>query len=247
MDMRVRLTLAYDGTGYNGWQIQKDGLTIQGEVEKALSRICSASIRLHGSGRTDAGVHALGQVAHFDPPQGLLNVPWDRALNALLPPDIRVLDFARTDREFHARFSARAKKYSYTLWTEKAFFYPQRRNFVWNTGPLDLAAIQDGAQCLLGSHDFSSFMNKGTEIRDTVRTVLDICMVPGLTSRETVIFIEAGGFLKQMARNIVSALVHIGRKKISCRDLEYVLKSRDRSLAPATAPARGLCLEQVTY
>jgi len=245
--MRVKLTLAYDGTGYHGWQVQKNGLTIQGEVEKALSRICAVNIRVHGSGRTDAGVHALGQVAHFDPPPGLLKVPWHRALNAILPPSIRVLDFTPTDREFHARFSARAKQYSYTLWTQGAFFYPQRRNFVWNTGPLDLKAMQAATTSLTGSHDFNCFMNKGTEITDTIRTVRNILLAPGFTPRETVVWIQADGFLKQMARNIVSALVQVGRKKLSQADLESIIQGRDRALAPATAPARGLCLEHVIY
>ncbi len=245
--MRVKLTIAYDGTGYQGWQVQKNGVTVQGEVEKALYCICSKHLRVHGSGRTDAGVHALGQVAHFDPPPGYRKVPWDRALNALLPPSIRILDWTEADEEFHARFSARGKQYSYTLWTSRECLHPQRRNFVWNTGPLDLEAMQDATYCLLGSHDFSSFMNKGTEIRDTVRTIQHICIVPGFTPRETVILIRAGGFLKQMARNMVSALVQVGQKKISSRDLETVLKSRNRSLAPATAPARGLCLDYVEY
>ncbi len=245
--MRVKLTIAYDGTGYQGWQVQKNGITIQGEVEKALYRICSKSMRVHGSGRTDAGVHALGQVAHFDPPPRYHKVPWDRALNTLLPSSIRVLHWAKAEEEFHARFSARGKQYSYTLWTAGAYFYPQRRNFVWNTGPLDLEAMQNSISCLLGSHDFSSFMNKGTEIKDTVRTIQHLCFVPGFTPPETVVQIRASGFLKQMARNIVSALVQVGQKKISSRDLETVLKNRDRSLVPATAPARGLCLDHVKY
>ncbi len=245
--MRVKLTVAYDGTGYQGWQIQQKGVTIQGEMEKALSRICSTNIRVHGSGRTDAGVHALGQVAHFDPPLPYRKVPWNRALNALLPSSIRVLDCAEADKEFHARFSARGKQYSYTLWTSGVSLHPQRRHFVWNTGPLDQESMQNAAHCLLGSRDFSSFMNKGTEIRDTVRTIQHICILPGLTPRETVVLIRASGFLKQMARNIVSALVQVGQKKISSRSLETVLRKRDRRLAPATAPARGLCLDFVQY
>ncbi len=245
--MRFMLILAYDGTAYQGWQIQDKGLTIQAEVEKAMFRICCKHVRIHGAGRTDAGVHALGQVAHFDSPQGFEHIPWQRALNSVLPHNIRIVDCREAAIDFHARFCALTKEYFYTLWISSAFFYPQRRNFVWNTGHLEIQPMKEAAGRLLGTHDFTSFMNKGTQIKDTTRTILDISFQTGSFPQELVLSIRASGFLKQMARNIVGVLVQAGRNRLSPSDISSILQSRDRTLAPATAPARGLCLARVEY
>ena len=155
--IRVKLVLAYVGTGFHGWQIQAGGRTVQGVVEECLARLCSAPIRVHGSGRTDSGVHALGQVAHFDPPAGRSGIPWQRALNSLLPHDVSVVHAEPADDTFHARFSATAKEYSYTLWLEPNFVLPQRMPFVWAVGPLDVKAMKASFRFLVGEHDFAAF------------------------------------------------------------------------------------------
>lgn len=245
--MRIKLTLAYDGTNYHGWQLQKNQPTIQGIVENNLAQICSRPVRIHGSGRTDAGVHALGQTAHFDPPTNQAELPWQKALNSLLPESIRIIQARLMDNDFHARFSALSKTYSYSLWTEPDFVLPQRRNYVWKTGPLDMDALKHASASLLGTHDFRTFMNKGTKVNTTWRKITNISFYPGLYPQELVVKITADGFLKQMVRNIVGALVLIGRKKYSRDYILQILKTKNRDKAPATAPARGLCLESVEY
>ena len=246
--IRLKLTLAYDGTNFKGWQLQKDDPTIQGALEAAVARIIGVQARVQGAGRTDTGVHALGQVAHVDiPDHKLSSVPWQRALNCLLPDSVSVLAVEPVSRDFHARFGAVSKTYAYTLWTTRAFVHPQRRKYVWDCGPLDLAAMDAAAPHFLGTHDFKSFMNTGTPVRHTVRTVTSLERRPGLTEHEVVWRVEADGFLKQMVRNVMGLLVEIGRGKADPQSVRTILEGRDRTLAPATAPARGLCLERVIY
>ncbi len=245
--MRVKITLAYEGTDYSGWQMQKNGPTVQQTVQEALARICGHEIRVHGAGRTDAGVHALGQVAHFDAPGGKSGFPWLRALNSLLPSSVRIVGCEEMPGDFHARFSARIKHYSYTLWTGQFFVYPQRRRFVWNVGKLDHELMRRTAGYLCGRHDFSSFMNKGTQIINTTRCIQSIDFKPGYFLQETVVHIRSDGFLKQMARNIIGALVQAGKEKLDPEDIKKILAQKNRILAPGTAPARGLCLERVEY
>jgi len=244
---RLVVHLAYTGTDFCGWQVQSGERTVQGVLEAALSRICEAPIRVHGSGRTDSGVHALDQVAHCDIPEQKAAIPWQKALNALLPPDVAVLKSAWAGEDFHARKSARAKEYTYRLWLEPAYVLPQYRPFVWPVGPLDLEAMRLSAEKLLGRRDFSAMQNAGTSVASPVRTVLKIAFQPGLRPEEVVCSLVADGFLKQMARNMVSALVETGRGRMSPSGLGDLLESRDRRLGPATAPAKGLCLEKVIY
>lgn len=246
-DARIKITLAYDGGKYHGWQLQKDRPTIQGFIEEALKRICAQPVRVHGSGRTDAGAHATGQVAHFDPPDNKAGIPWQKALNAILPPSIRVIRSMAPGPEFHARYSAISKTYSYSLWTDPDFVLPQRRNYVWKTGPLNLRAMKEASCCLLGRHDFRAFMNTGTPVTSTLRQVTRVSFDPGFYPQELVFRITADGFLKQMVRNIVGALVIAGGRKYPGDYLEQILSAKKRCLAPATSPARGLCLENVQY
>ncbi len=245
--MRIKLILAYDGGEYHGWQLQKDRPTIQGAIEDALKTICSCLVRVHGSGRTDAGVHASGQVAHFDPPENMTRIPWQKALNSILPGSIRVISSQLLDNDFHARFSAVAKTYSYTLWTETDFELPQRRKYIWKTGPLNLDAMKKASHSILGFKDFRAFMNAGTIVNSTWREVKNVSFDPGFYPQELVFRITADGFLKQMVRNIVGALVIIGKNKYPWSHLEHILSGGNRIFAPATAPARGLCLENVEY
>lgn len=245
--MRVRITIAYDGTRYHGWQVQPGRPTIQGCLEQALEKICSSRTGVHGSGRTDAGVHATGQTAHFDPPEKTLGLPWQKALNSILPSSIRIVRAQAAPEHFHARFSAQSKTYSYTFWTENNFVLPQRRNYVWKTGSLDLDIMQKALQHLLGRRDFACFMNTGTPVSSTVRNIIRARFSQGLYPQERVLWITADGFLKQMVRNIAGTLVCAGRGKLKPAEIEHLIFMKDRSLTPATAPAQGLCLERVNY
>lgn len=244
---RLKLELAYTGGEFHGWQIQPRQRTVQGVLEKALQRICNTRIRAHGAGRTDAGAHALGQVAHVDLPEDKVHVPWQKALNALLPWDVAVTRASWCAADFHSRFAARAKEYTYTLWMEKGYLLPQRRPFVWKVAELDLEAMQEAAGVLRGGHDFGAMQNVGTPVQSTVRHLQSIDFSPGFYAQELVIHFVADGFLKQMARNLTSCLVSVGQGRMDARTLQEVLDSGKRELAPATAPARGLCLQKIWY
>jgi len=244
---RIRLTLAYEGTDFCGWQIQNGQPTIQGCIENALATLCGVPTRIYGSGRTDSGVHAMAQVAHMDIPDTKTHIPWQKALNAILPPSIRVIDVQTVGVDFHARYASVSKTYSYTLWTNADFVLPQRRRFVWNTGPLDIPAMQEAADYIIGTHDFKSFQNLGTDVQSTVRTITAITHKQGITRYEVVWTLSATGFLKQMVRNIIGLLYKVGKGKIQPKETAVILEARDRKLAPATAPAQGLCMEYVEY
>lgn len=245
--IRIKLTIAYDGTDFCGWQYQPRDRTVQGELEKALAVILGKSPRVHGSGRTDAGVHAIGQVAHFDCEDDRSGIKWQRGLNSLLPADVKVVDCSIIPADFHARYSALSKTYEYTLWHKREFCLPQRSRFVWSCGPVDSGLMEDGAAILTGEHDFAAFQNAGTEIKTTVRTISDISQHPGSTKFETIWRFSASGFLKQMVRNLMGCLVACGKGKISPEEIRSILISADRTLAPKTAPAHGLTLLNVEY
>ncbi|SKA83236.1 tRNA pseudouridine38-40 synthase [Paucidesulfovibrio gracilis DSM 16080] len=246
---RICLTLAYDGTDYAGWQVQPGQRTVQGVLERALRPLIGVGedVRVHASGRTDSGVHALGQVAHVDVPTSRRDLPWQKALNATLPPDVRVVAAREVPATFHARFSAISKTYAYTLWLDPDYVLPQRRRHVWHCGPLDLNALDRAAAFLLGEQDFAAFRNTGTETRSTVRTMHRVWRSSGVHPAECVLRFQASGFLKQMVRNLTGCLVAVGRGKAEPENVRSYLKEGDRSAAPATAPAQGLCLERVEY
>ncbi|WP_027720395.1 tRNA pseudouridine(38-40) synthase TruA [Maridesulfovibrio zosterae] len=244
---RLKLTLAYDGTDFCGWQFQPKLRTVQGELEKAVAVITGVPVRAHGSGRTDSGVHARGQVVHLDLPETRISVPWQKALNSLLPDDVTVLDVAYVDDDFHSRFSAVEKCYTYSLWIENSFLLPWRRQYVWKCGPLDFDALDQAMEYFLGVHDFAAFQNAGTEVSSTVRNILDFKRRPGESEHEIILEVVGTGFLKQMVRNMVGCLVKIARGKEDPSFVRSLLEMKDRTLAPATAPARGLCLDHVYY
>ncbi|GFK93858.1 tRNA pseudouridine synthase A [Fundidesulfovibrio magnetotacticus] len=247
--LRLKCTLAYQGTDFAGWQYQPEGRgrSVQACLEEALARLAGRPVRAHGASRTDAGVHALHQVAHADVPAARAHLPWRRALNALLPRDMAVLAAEEVSREFHARYDATAKTYAYTFWLEQGFLLPQRRPFVWDAGSLDLDAMDEAAQAFVGSHDFAAFQNAGTPVADTVREVFSITRHPGPTPHEAVFRVRGGGFLKQMVRNIMGCLALAGQGKANAQTVRSLLETKDRTLAPATAPARGLCLEHMEF
>ena len=248
----MKLTLAYAGAHFHGWQIQEYKTlnrprTVQGCVEDAAARILGCPVRVQGAGRTDAGVHAQGQVAHLDIPDEKSRLDWRAALNANLPPDVAVLDAQCVSPDFHARFHAREKLYVYSLWLSRRYVLPQRRDFVWPVGPVDVAAMDEAASVLTGTHDFAGFRNQGTETGTTVRTVLEISRTGPGETLEMVWRFRADGFLKQMARNIMGCLVAVGKGKLRPDDVAAILESKDRTTAPATAPAKGLTLMSVRY
>lgn len=254
---RIRLTVAYVGTHFSGWQIQekpKPPPTIQGELERVVQRVVGELVRINGSGRTDAGVHADAQVAHMDLPEGKgpeRPEDWLRIFNTNLHKDITVLQVEEVPRDFHCRFSAVGKAYTYQLWLRRFATPPRLHPFVWACGPLDMAALEAALPCFTGTHDFASLQNAGTEIRQTVRTIERLYIAPEeKLSPDPVniaLRIEASGFLKQMVRNIVGVLVAVGRGRLRQEDIPRIIAARDRRTAPMTAPAKGLTLRQVYY
>jgi tRNA pseudouridine38-40 synthase len=247
--VRLRMTVAYDGTGYVGWQLQPEGISVQLKVEEALGRLFQPVPRVHSSSRTDTGVHALGMVVHFDVAKPQWRMEPRKlvlAANAHLPPDIRVMDAARVRPDFHARFDASGKQYRYTVWNESAE-NPLLRTQAWHfPRPLDLVAMRSAARALVGRHDFLAFSaTPGYERLSTVRNVTR-CDIQRSGSRLTFV-IEADGFLYKMCRGIVGTLVQVGVGRIPAEAIVPMLAARDRRLAGMTAPALGLVLWKVYY
>lgn len=247
--LKVRFIIAYDGTRYAGWQVQKTGVGVQQRVEEALARLFPSAPRLHSSSRTDTGVHALGMVAHCEVPCPELRMPMKKlmlALNAHLPEDIRVSAAARCRHSFHARFDAAGKQYRYFVWNHPAM-NPLLMHRAWHvTRPLDLAAMRAAAKLFVGKHDFKSFAaNRGYEPGSTVRTVRR-AELKGRGPLLTFI-IEGDGFLYKMCRGMAGTLVQVGLGKIQPGDIERILASRDRRVAGMSAPAHGLVLWKVFY
>ena len=247
--MKFKLTIAYDGTAYEGWQVQKIGTGVQEKVEAALARLFPSAPRLHSSSRTDTGVHALGMVAHFEVPAAEARLTARKlglALNAHLPADVRVLAAARAPRNFHARFDAKGKQYRYCVWNHSAM-NPLLRATAWHVPrPLDLKALRAAAPLFVGRHDFQSFAaNPGYAKATTVRT-LKRCEVKKSGAQLTFI-IEGDGFLYKMCRGIVGTLVQVGLGKFPAAEIKTMLAQRDRRVAGMTAPAQGLVLWRVFY
>lgn len=254
--MRIRLTLAYNGSAWHGWQIQERANpppTIQGAVEKALFGIYQRKIRIFGAGRTDAGVHAHAQEAHCDVPYILRDMR--SALNAMLPMDIRILAAKETAPWFHARKDAISKTYIYQFWRDPAFIPPSLVPFAWNCGPLDVDAMEKFLPFLRDSIDFASFQNAGSDVDNTVRKI-NFIHIKQLAAAEFYpphlpplrLVINADGFLKQMVRNIAGALVWAGRRKLSADDFAAFIQQKSRASLPSpTAPACGLALAAIQY
>lgn len=246
---KFKLVIAYDGTAYQGWQVQKIGTGVQEKVEAAFGKMFPSVKRIHSSSRTDTGVHALGMVAHVEIPCAEFKMPIGRlalALNACLPPDIRVLSAARAPAKFHARFDATGKQYRYFVWNQSAM-NPLLQNRAWHVpAKLDLADMRAAAKLFIGRHDFRSFAGtRGYEMASNVRT-LTRCDLKKSGAQLTFI-IEGDGFLYKMCRGIVGTLVQVGQGKIALARVQEILASRDRRAAGMTAPAHGLVLWKVFY
>ncbi len=247
--MKFKLTIAYDGTGYAGWQVQTSGVGVQQKVEEALGRLFPSVKRIHSSSRTDTGVHALGMVAHVEIPAAEFKMPVAKlalALNAHLPKDVRVLAATRCRADFHARFDAAGKQYRYFVWNYPGM-NPLVRHQAWHVPrKLDLAAMRSAAKLFLGRHDFKSLAaSRNYEVESTVRT-LTRCDVKRSGPMLTFV-IEGDGFLYKMCRGIVGTLVQVGQGKIAAADIKTILSRRDRRVAGMTAPAQGLVLWKVFY
>jgi tRNA pseudouridine38-40 synthase len=241
----LKLTVAYDGTHYSGWQRQLNGLSIQQLIEEAFAPMLGRTPVVIGAGRTDAGVHALAQVASVELESGLAAVTIQRALNDRLPDDIRVLAVEDAPPGFHAQFRARNKTYKYRLVTA-ALMSPFDRWFAWHLpGRRDVALMRRAAAHLVGTHDFASFQASGSCARHTVRTLRRVDIVE--RDGEITFEVEGDGFLRHMVRAIVGTLAEIGGGSRSPEAMAGILAARDRRAAGKTAPARGLTLVSVDY
>lgn len=248
--MQVRLKLEYDGTNYSGWQMQSGQDSIQARLEEALARILGAPVRVRGAGRTDAGVHARGQVVAARLPREFDPAELARALNAILPADIVVVEASAADEAFDPRRDARLRIYEYVVLNQplrSAF----ERNSAWLVRePLDISAMNAAAMVFVGEHDFAAFRSVGSAEKTTLRRV-EVSRWRRDDERHLVYRVEASAFLRHMVRTMVAAMVEVGRGKSAGRPpadtIAALLLSRDRALAPAPAPAAGLYLVEVRY
>ncbi len=244
---RVRLTVAYDGTAYHGFQVQPNGVTVQSTMEEALGRLLGEAVRLRAAGRTDAGVHAREQVVDFADSGKRPLETIVRGGNALLPPDIRIRAASEAAPSVDARRHAREKEYRYFLYLDPVAS-PFLARCSWHIErPLDLAAMRDALARVVGEHDFSAFRGQGCTAKTTVRAIFRAELVPGPVPTVCAIGIAGSGFLKHMVRNIAGTLVDIGRGKYPSETMGEILASRDRTRAGPTAPAHGLFLWEVRY
>ncbi len=253
---QIRLTLQYDGTDYSGWQIQKNGTTIQGVLEDAIFSVTNDRSRVTGAGRTDAGVHAFEQVAVFETASTLSPDVFLQALNANLPNDISITCSEECPEDFHPRYKAKQKKYSYII-SDRTPGSVFLNRYSWQMNyQLNIEAMRNASEYLIGRHDFSSFQASGCSAKHPVRELNSIT-ISDLPSLEFITFridtpvikitIEGSAFLRHMVRNIAGTLVDIGRGKYPPEKIKEILLSRDRSNAGPTAPARGLFLEKIVY
>nr|WP_320050668.1 tRNA pseudouridine(38-40) synthase TruA [uncultured Desulfuromonas sp.] len=242
---RLCLTVEYDGTAYGGWQIQPNTSTVQELVEAALARVVGHSVRIHSSGRTDAGVHALDMKAHFDVETVLPLAAYREGVNRFLPQDIVIRDVVCVAEDFHARFDAQGKWYRYRIYRGE-LRSPLHRLTSWHVrGELDVEAIRQAAAVLIGTHDFAAFQASGCAASTTERTLYDIAV--DCHGDELIIDVRGSGFLKNMVRIIVGSLVEVGRGKSTTEKMAQILEQRQRCQAGLTAPPQGLCLMQVWY
>lgn len=245
MQQFFKLIIEYDGSNYHGWQTQPNGITVQETIETALERITAQQIRIHSSGRTDAGVHALGQCANFACDTRLTPPIFQKALNSLLPDDIVIKGCENVAADFHARFSAQSKRYSYRIWNDPTPRAIGRQYELHVRKPLNLDKMSAAAAILIGEHDFAGFETVGTPHATTIRCVYDTLFTK--LNAEIHFEIEANGFLRYMVRSIIGTLLEIGLDKRAVNSVAEILASGDRGLAGTTAPPHGLTLLCVRY
>lgn len=243
--MRLALGIEYDGRGFCGWQTQVAGCAVQDRLEAACSAIAGVPVSTICAGRTDAGVHALGQVVHFDCDVERPSSAWVRGVNALLPPEMAVTWVRRVDQDFHARFAARSRSYRYVLLNDAVRPAADHGRVGWYHAPLDMALMRAAAETVLGEHDFSAFRAAECQAKSPVRTMQALT----ISSRGPYVVFEfrANAFLHHMVRNIVGSLVYVGKGRHPPQWMAEVLHGRDRALAAPTFDASGLYLAEVEY
>lgn len=249
----IRLLITFDGSRYSGWQRQKNAPTIQGALEKCLMTMVNSEVTLHGAGRTDAGVHALGMTAHFQTDSTIPCPGFQHGLNSMLPSDIRVLNIFDEVMDFHSRYSATGKSYRYDIFTGEIQLPTERLYCTHFPHDLDADKIYQCLEYISGTHDFTSFEGSGSRdvtnsIRGAVRTLFHVSFTPHPVEPNRWSFSFTGdGFLRHMVRNLVGTLIDVGTGKISVDSFQEILKNRDRQAAGPTAPAHGLFLVKVFY
>jgi tRNA pseudouridine38-40 synthase len=239
----IKITLEYDGTDYAGWQVQPDAATVQGAVEEALEKILKEPTRVHGAGRTDAGVHAAGQVAHFETSSQMTTDEFVRALNSALPENVRVLSTEEAPAGFHARRSAQSRTYRYAVTHVDSVF--TRRNAYYVPGPPDVEAMRQAGAALVGEHDFAAFGNLSDDYDTTTRRVTELRVEETLNGLE--FYVTANAFLYKMVRNVVATLLAVGRGELAPADVARLLAAGDRAALGPPAPPQALTLMRVTY
>ncbi len=241
----IKLTIEYDGTNYLGWQRQKVGNTIQGTLEEAIEVLTNETVETIGSSRTDAGVHAKGFVANFKTSSKIPADKYREAINHKLPDDIVILKSEEVDEEFHARYNAMGKTYSYSILNREV---PSaiNRNYVYHVKRrLDIEAMREACNYFIGTHDFVSFKSSGSSVKTTVRTISELYLEE---QEDTIkIYVTGDGFLYNMVRIIVGTLIMVGFNKIKPNEIENIIKEKDREKAGICVPAKGLVLEKVYY
>lgn len=248
----LRITIAYDGTDFHGWQMQSAKPTVQGEIVSVLRRLTQENIALHAAGRTDAGVHALGQVGSFRTQSGLSTEEFQRALNAILPPSIRIVGVQETGPDFSARWSAKSKIYRYRLYRGKVVPPMLWRYVLHYPFPLDEDRMRNAAARFVGSHDFAAFAaSTGSEEddkeRSTVREIYATELVRSADNEELVFTVRGRSFLRYMVRKMVGTLLDVGRGRLTPDDIDRLFEIRDRSKSGPTAPPQGLCMISVEH
>ena len=241
--MRYKAIVSYDGTAYQGWQKQPDKNSVQAKIETALSRLCRHNVKITGAGRTDKGVHAFGQVFHFDTDKEFKDIT--KSINSQLPEDIRIVSCKPVSDEFHSRYDAKWKHYSYIINTGK--FNPIQRNYAYQLGiELDEEKMQEAARALVGTHDFSSFnATRKDEIEDQVRTIYKI----EVKRRGSLVTVDyyGDGFLRYMIRMMTGALIEAGKGRITAEDIQNIMEKMDKTACNYNVPACGLYLIEISY
>ena len=241
----IKLLIEYDGTEYHGWQKQPNILTVQETIEIAINKITNEEVTLFGSGRTDKGVHARGQVANFHTNTRIPGDKFRDALNCVLPDDISIRLSEEVDKSFHSRYCAIGKEYRYLIYNNKVRSPIYRKYSYHVPFNLDMTLMKEAAKNFIGTHDFKAFMSSGSSVKDTVRTIHNISLEKNSDMIE--LKVSGNGFLYNMVRIIAGTLIDIGNGKIDCNSICNIIKFKDRNKAGHTAPPQGLYLEKVLY
>lgn len=241
----IKLIIEYDGTNYGGWQKQKNNKTIQETIEKAIKQLTDEEVELTGSSRTDAGVHAKGMVANFYTDSSIPSDRFREAINTKLPDDIGIIFSEEVEESFHARYNSKGKTYRYSIVNRYEKVCIGRQTSYQVKDKLDLKLMREACKYFIGKHDFKAFRTEGSSVKTTTRTISQLEIINNNNNFD--IIITADGFLYNMVRIIVGTLVEVGKGKIRPKDIDDIIKSKDRTKAGPCAPAKGLCLEKVYY